>query len=264
MYGRYQLIKKFFRYYLHASDKKGHGVHSPFVFDFIKHVLNDKTEYDIYPKIETRRDALLQDKSFITVEDLGAGPVVNQNLSRQVSKIAAWSLKPKKFAQLLYRMVKYYRPSQVIELGTSLGITTSYLASASEAPVHTLEGAPAIASIARQTFSSLGFKNIIQHTGNFDQTFPPLLPDLVHPAFVFIDGNHRKEPTLNYFKLLLQYADESTILVFDDIHWSEEMEQAWDIIKSDPAVTLSIDLFFIGIVFFRSEFKVKQHFSVRF
>ena len=264
MYGRYQLVKKYFKYYLNASNGKGHGVHSPFVFDFIKHVLTDNVSYDVYTKIENRRRELLQDKSFITVEDLGAGPVVSQPTSRQVKKIAAWSLKPKKYAQLLYRMVNYYRPSQVIELGTSLGITTSYLASNAGVTVHTLEGSQAIASIAEKTFTSLGIKNIKQHIGNFDDIFPPMLPNALHPLFVFIDGNHRKAPTLQYFETVRMHAKESTIIVFDDIHWSEEMEEAWEVIKNDPSVTLSIDLFFIGVVFFRSDFKVKQHFSIRF
>lgn len=264
MYGRYHLIKKYLRYYLHASNGKGHGVHSPFVFDFIKNVINDRYDYDAYGKIESRRKALLQDTSFIRVEDFGAGPVINQKENRQVSKIAARSLKPKKYAQLLYRMIKYYKPLQVIELGTSLGITTAYLASGTNASVHTLEGSPTIAAIAEKTFVSLGIKNIIQHIGNFDDTFPPLLSNIRPPLFVFVDGNHRREPTLRYFQEVLKYADFSTIIVFDDIHWSTEMEEAWDLIKKNSLVTLSIDLFFIGIVFFKSDFKVKQHFSVRF
>jgi len=264
MYGRYQLISKYLHYYINAANGQGHGVHSPFVFDFIKKVLTDTTDYDDYKKIESRRKVLLQNKSFITVEDLGAGSSVSKTSDRQISKIAAWSLKPKKYAQLLYRMVKFYQPRQVIELGTSLGITTSYLAAASPADVYTLEGASAIASLAKETFGSLDLKNISIHTGNFDDTFPLLLPQLRHPAFFFIDGNHRKVPTLHYFRELVKYSDESTIVIFDDIHWSKEMEDAWELIKKDTAVTLSIDLFFIGIVFFRKEFKVKQHFSVRF
>lgn len=264
MYGRYQLIKKFLRYYLQAENGTGHGVHSPFVFDFIKNVLNDKVEYENYAKIEARRKLMLQNNSTITVEDLGAGSAVSTTSARKIKEIAAHSLKPKKYAQLLYRMVKYYQPREVIELGTSLGITTAYLASASDAEVHTLEGARAVAAIANENFAALGLDNITRHMGNFADTFPRLLPSLKHPAFIFIDGNHRKVPTLHYFNHLLGFAEESTIIVFDDIHWSKEMEEAWEIIKLDPAVTLSIDLFFIGIVFFRKDFKVKQHFSVRF
>jgi predicted O-methyltransferase YrrM len=264
MYSRYQLIRKYLHYYIHASNGKGHGVHSPFVFDFIKNVLNDKTSYADYKRIESIRESLLHNKTTIQVEDLGAGSVVNKTDERQICRIAASSLKPRKYAQLLYRMVKYYQPMQVIELGTSLGVTTAYLASAAGSDVHSLEGAAAIAQVAKQNFAALGLTNINLHIGNFDTTFPTLLRSFKNPALVFIDGNHRKLPTLDYFRQLLATADETAILVFDDIHWSADMEEAWELIKSERNVTLSIDLFFIGIVFFRRDFKVKQHFSVRF
>ena len=265
MYSPFQLAKKYLHYYLISSNGKGHGVHSPFVFDFIEKVLNDKKQYDCYHSIEQQRKVLLADKAVIEVEDFGAGSAVIKSNKRVVKDIAASSLKPKKFSQLLFRMVQYYQPKTILELGTSLGITTAYLAAGSnQSKVYTCEGAKNIAAIARQNFEHLNLSNITVAEGDFTNTLPPLLQQLKTVDFAFVDGNHRKIPTLNYFNQLLQVAHPETILIFDDIHWSEEMEAAWAEIVQHPQVTLTIDLFFIGIVIINSNIKVPQHFAIRF
>ena len=265
MYTRSQLAKKYLHYYLTASNGKGHGIHSPFVFDFIKNVINNKTVYPAYQPIEQKRKALLKDSTVIEVEDFGAGSLVIKTKKRVVSAIAASSLKPKKYAQLLYRIVQYYKPETIVELGTSFGITTAYLASANASSnVFTCEGSGAIASIAKQNFEALQLNNVQLTEGDFANTLSPLLLKLNKADFAFIDGNHRKEPTVDYFNQLLKYATPKTILVFDDIHWSAEMEEAWALIKVHPAVTLTIDLFFVSIVFLNPDINHKQHFTIRF
>ena len=265
MYSVTQLAKKYLKYYITASSSKGHGVHSPFVFDFIKFIKNDLKQYDCYNAIEKRRMELLKDTTVIEVEDFGAGSTVIKTNQRRVDQIAASSLKPKKFAQLLFRIVQFYQPNIIIELGTSFGISTAYLASGNKnATLHTLEGASTIARIAQQNFNALGLKNIELIPGDFSVTLPKLLSGIPSPDLVFLDGNHRKIPTLQYFSTFLQVSNPSTILIFDDIHWSKEMEEAWEEIKAHEAVTLTIDLFFIGIVFLRKDFLEKQHFSIRF
>lgn len=265
MYSKFQLGKKYLQYYFTASSGKGHGVHSPFVFDFIKKVLRDNAFYDCYPVIETARKNLLQQKREIEVEDLGAGSSVTRSAKRVVAAIAASSLKPAKYAQLLFRIVHYYKPVMILELGTSFGITTSYLASGNAlANVHTIEGSKAIGALAANTFERVGIKNIRLTTGDFNHVLPMLLPAISPVNLSFIDGNHRKEPTLNYFEQLLNHSTDSSIFIFDDIHWSPEMEEAWTSIKANPAVTLTIDLFFIGIVFINPDFKTPQHFVIRF
>lgn len=265
MYTRFQLAKKYFHYYLSSSNGKGHGIHSPFVFDFVKHVLNDKQNYPAYQPIEKIRKQLLTDSTVIEVEDFGAGSSVIKTNKRVVGAIAASSLKPKKYAQLLYRMVQYYKPTTIVELGTSFGITTAYLASANAASkVFTCEGSAAIASIAKHNIEALQLNNVQLSEGDFAKTLSPLLSNLNTVNFAFADGNHRKEPTLEYFNQLLKHATPATILVFDDIHWSGQMEEAWQAIKQHSAVTLTIDLFFIGIVFFNADINHKQHFTIRF
>lgn len=265
VYTKSQLAKKYLRYYFTASNGSGHGVHSPFVFDFIINVLKDKKKYACYQSIESTRKELLDNNTTIEVEDFGAGSTVMKSNKRKIKDIAASSLKPKKFAQLLYRIAQYYKPTSIIELGTSLGVTTSYLASGNEnASVYTCEGSSSIARIAHQNFNTLQLKNIELIQGNFSEILPALLTRINKVDLAFVDGNHRKEPTLDYFYQLLAHSTNETILIFDDIHWSEEMEAAWQEIQNHPSVMLTIDLFFIGIVLLNNNFKAKQSFSIRY
>jgi len=265
VYSLSRLAKKYISFYSKASSRKGHGIHSPFVFDFIKHIKNDRTQQDAYHPIEKIRKELLKNKSIIPVQDFGAGSAVIKTNDRPVYKIAQSSLKPKRLARLLFRIIKKYEPKTIIELGTSFGITTAYLATARPASaVYSLEGAPAIASIAKKTFEKLSLQNIHLIEGDFNETLPRLLDQLPGFDFAFIDGNHRKAPSLAYFKLFKEKRNNDSILIFDDIHWSREMEEAWDKIRQDEDVTLTLDLFYLGIVFFKKECKVKQHFLLRF
>ncbi|HWB26852.1 MAG TPA: class I SAM-dependent methyltransferase [Chitinophagaceae bacterium] len=265
MYSKFQAAKKYFQYYINAYNGKGHGVHSPFVFEFITRVLNDKRVYPPFKNIEALRARLKQDDTLLTIEDFGAGSRVNSNIHRTVSSIAKSALKQKKFSQLFSRLVNYYQPVTIVELGTSLGITTAYMASAKPGgQVITMEGATQVAAVARKNFAALGLNNITVTEGNFDDTLPGVLQNIPQVGLAFVDGNHRKQPTLQYFEQLLQKSGDDTILVFDDIHWSAEMEEAWEVIQQHGRVTLTIDLFFIGLVFLRKEQKVKQHFAVRF
>ena len=265
MYSKFQLIKKYLRYWLTASNGKGHGIHSPFVFDFVKNVLGDKRKYDHYHIIEKGRKKLLQQSAEIEVEDFGAGSAVIKTSKRAVADIASSSLKPAKYAQLLYRIAQYYQPKTILELGSSFGITTAYLAAGNNnAKIYTIEGSGAIAGIARKTFERVGVKNIELIEGDFNTILPGLLTKLGTIDLAFIDGNHRKEPTIDYFRQLAARSGPGTILLFDDIHWSQEMEEAWALIQQDPCVKLSIDLFFIGIVSFNPGINHKQDFLIRF
>lgn len=265
MYSRFQLVNKYLRYYFTASNGKGHGIHSAFVFDFITRVLNDKTPYPDYNKVEALRKELLHTNTLLEVEDFGAGSSAGGAKRRSIASIVKHAAKPKKYGQLLYRMVKYFQPGNILELGASLGITTSYLSLARpEARLITMEGSKEIVTIAKQNFKAAELKNIKLIEGNFNDTLSSVVQGLSTVDFAFIDGNHRREPTEKYFHQLLSKINNDSIFVFDDLHWSREMEAAWTTIKNDPAVSCSIDLFFMGIVFFRKEFKEKQDFVIRF
>jgi predicted O-methyltransferase YrrM len=200
----------------------------------------------------------------ITVTDLGAGSHVNNNRQKKVSDIAHNALKPPKLAQLLYRLVKDLQPRNIIELGTCLGITSLYLKNAaSNAQLYTLEGCPETAGVAAEVFKSSGTDDIKQVIGNFDDTLPNVIESLDQLDFVFVDGNHQKQATLNYFEWCLPKVEENTLLIFDDIYWSEGMKEAWSIIKSHAQVTVTVDLFWIGLVYFKPN-QAKEDFRIRF
>lgn len=259
---RFNFIKKYIRYYLKSSNE--HSVHSPFVFDLVTKVLYNKEQYYCFPSIEKLRAQLKADNSSVDVLDLGAGTLSKNTVARKVNQIVSTSVKPAKQAQLLFRLVNYFQPQTVLELGTSLGITTLYLANAVKtAQLITIEGSPEIAKKAGQNFEKFKIKNVEQIIGNIDLELTPAIVKLGKLDFVFFDGNHRKQATINYFEQCLKRAHNESVFVFDDIHWSDEMEEAWEYIKQHKEVTCTIDLFFMGLVFFRKE-QAKEHFVIRY
>jgi predicted O-methyltransferase YrrM len=264
MYPPLTLSVKYLEYLFGSSHSKGHGIHSPFVFDFIQKVLNDKTGYPEYAEVDKLRNKLLADNSPVPIEDYGAGSRKGPG-SRSVAQIARVASRSPKYGKLLFRIVRYYKPHYVIELGTSLGVSSAYLGLAGTSSVIvTGEGNYAVASLAKNNFESLGLTNVRIITGNFDNTLPEMVAAIPHVDLAFIDANHRHKPTVAYFNALLKKITGTSILIFDDIHWSAGMESAWNEIKRHPSVMLTVDLFYFGIIFFRPEFKVKQHFRIRF
>jgi predicted O-methyltransferase YrrM len=243
--------------------KTRHGVHSPFVYRLVDQVIYDFHAKKVYPEVESIRQGLLNDDRMITVTDLGAGSHLNKNLIKRVGDIAKNALKPPKLAQLLYRLVADLQPHNIIELGTCLGTTSIYLQEAApQAKVYTLEGCPQTAAIAKEGFDKAGLKDITLITGNFDDTLPAVIDGLEKLDFVFVDGNHQKDATLKYFEWCLPKVHDDTLLIFDDIYWSEGMKEAWAQIKAHPQVTVTVDLFFIGLVYFRSG-QVKEDFIIK-
>jgi predicted O-methyltransferase YrrM len=265
MYSPFRLAIKYVHYYLTAANGKGHGTHSPFIFEFITKVLNDRRDFYSYRLVEALRKQLLADQRTLEVEDMGAGSGFGNTHTRHIADIAKRAAKPAKYGQLLFRIVNHYQCRSVLELGTSLGLTTAYLAFGNaQAPVITCEGSGAIAAAAQKHFAALQLRNIDLRQGNFDHTLPGILAENGCPDLVFFDGNHRKAPTLHYFEQCLAGVKEDTIFIFDDIHWSAEMEAAWKEICAHPQVRATVDLFFVGIVFFRKAFKTPQHFVIRY
>lgn len=265
MYSPLALACKYGAHFLRAKSSKGHGVHSPFVYALLTQVVRDKRHFYFFDHLENLRENLCLSEEVLLVEDHGAGSRTGAQKERTVGQIARSALKPKQWAQLLFRLVHHFQPQQVWELGTSLGLTTAYLAAANAgAQVLSFEGAPAIAAKAAEHHRSLRLSNIELVIGNFDDTLGKALAERPAPQFVFLDGNHQLEPTLRYFQQILPHLDKDAVVVLDDIHWSKEMESAWAKIQADPAVTLTIDLFFIGLVFFRTEQAQKEHFKILF
>ena len=241
-----------------------HGVHSPFVFELFNKVILDETPYYFYDDVESLRSKLLLDDRIINVKDFGTGGKTDQNRKLKISTIAKNFLQSKKNAQLISRLVTHFKPKCILELGTSLGITSLYLALPDKTcKLITLEGCPQTAEIARENFNLFRAENIELICAEFDQSLERALTMTSNIDFIYFDGNHSKEATLKYFEVCLERHNQNSIFVFDDIHWSKEMTDAWSIIKDHPDVRISIDLFQLGLVFFKVGIP-NQHFKLKF
>jgi len=260
----YFAAKSYIKYFFTARHKNGYGIHSPFLFDLITKGLNIKYDEEVFSEIEKQRNKLLTTKNKIVVDDLGAGSKKIKGRTRRISELAKTTLSRKKYVLLLIKLIRYFNCVSVLEMGTSLGITTLYLSSAKKnIYITTIEGEKNIAAIARQNLESGNKKNIRLIVSDFSKALKTLYSNNQYFDMVFIDGNHRYDATLEYFDYLKTLTHNESILVFDDIHWSKEMYHAWQKIISDKAVTLSLDVFQFGIVFFKKELS-KQHFILRY
>jgi len=256
------MLKHFIKYYLRADTK--YRIHSPFVFKLLKDVIEDDRYYYAFDVLNTLRARLLQKNELIEVLDLGAGSRKGQGNKRKISEIAKTSVSPNWQCQFLFRLANQLQPQRVLELGSSLGLSSLALrfGSPASAKLMTLEGSPEIARLAAENFSLLGASNLELIEGPFEKTLPEALKKLEKIDMAFIDGHHLKEPTLLYFEQILPFLNKNAVLVFDDIYWSDEMAEAWLTLKQHPSVILSIDLFWCGLLFFSPDFKEKQHFTL--
>lgn len=254
------MIKSYIAFYFQSGNE--HGLHAPFIFDIYTSAIRPNKFFYPFLKIENLRAQLLANPTNISVTDLGTGSARASNI-RSISTIARSALKKKDIAQIIFRLVNYLQPTHIIDLGTSLGITTAYMACAKpSSQITSFEGCPNIAAEAMKNFKKLGVKNVEVVVGNIDITLPAFIKNTPQLDFVFVDANHTYEATLRYFEICLIKATTETVFVFDDIHWSSEMVMAWEAIKAHQKVTLSIDLFHVGIIFLRTN-QPKQHFVLR-
>ncbi|MGB0917976.1 MAG: O-methyltransferase [Flavobacteriales bacterium] len=253
--------KQYTKYLSKAQNR--HGIHSPFVYALLDEVIYDKTKHAEFSQIEAIRSGLLARKDEIEITDLGAGSTVNKSNIRKVSDIAKNSAKGGKWGELLFRLAKHFQPKTMIELGTSLGIGSLYQSLGNpKGNLTTFEGCPNTAEIAQEQFKSAQINPAIIK-GNFDDTLQPFLDSIEKLDWAFIDGNHQEEPTIQYFEQCLEKCHNGSVLLFDDIYWSKGMAAAWENIKAHDSVTVTLDLFQVGIVFLRKE-QPKQHFTIRY
>jgi len=236
-----------------------HGVHSPFVYNLLTQSLYLQEKKPAFKKIQDYYKAVLSDDKFIKVTDFGAGSRVFKSNKRQVAAIAKNAGISLKRAILLNKLVSYFQFKNGLELGTSVGISSASIAMNNKIQLNTLEGCPETAKIAQKYFKEFNLKNIDLQIGEFSTLVNAFTEKI---DFIYFDGNHQKEPTLKYFNQLLPLAHNNSVFIFDDIHWSKEMEEAWEDIKANPKVRVTIDSFFWGIVFFRKEQEI-EHFTIR-
>lgn len=256
-------LQKYIEYLIHSGHRKGHGVHSPFIFNIVSNLFRNKTPGNVVLSIEKIRKRLTGERKFIKINDLGAGQN-NKSNTRKVSEVARYSGVPQKYGKLLYNLASEFGKNQIIELGTSFGFSTMYMASAvPDCTVYTIEGCGECAGIAKDNFHEAELHNIVQIEGSFDSVLPGLVEKGIRPGMVFIDGNHRKEPVLKYFTILSAMSDENSVIVLDDIYYSAEMTEAWNEIRNNENVSASIDIFRMGIIFFKSNI-THNHYRIRY
>lgn len=255
----FQKIKSYFAFLFKSTNE--HGVHSPFVFNLVTQCFYTKTDPTLKQQFLNYKKLLHNNQNEIEVTDFGAGSIFFKSNKRRIRAIAKNAGITLKRAELLLRLVQYFKPNSILELGTSLGLSTYCLNLGNpQATIVTLEGCPETSKIAADQLQLFRVNSDIK-TGNFEETLPFLLLNKTYDL-IYIDGNHQKEPTISYFNQCLKSIHNDSILIFDDIHWSKEMEEAWEIIKKNPMVTVSIDTYQWGIVFFRKE-QQKEHFIIR-
>ncbi len=258
-------IKSFFRFVRKAQTR--YYIHSPFVFHFAEDLLADRRSYYAFDEIYKLRKELLKSNEKFEHIDMGAGGQDHNKSSRvlkSVNQLAKHASMPAKYGEMLFKLVNKYEPKIILELGTCLGIGTAYMAKpSSKNKVHTIEADPFLVQKAKSNFELLNLGNINTYEGNFDVILPRILAELHTIDLAFIDGNHQYKPTMGYYQAIKQKLNEESIVILDDIHWSSEMEQAWETIKLDKDISLSIDLYRMGILFFRKG-RVREDFSLIF
>lgn len=245
-------FRSYLSYWLDAVDE--HSLHSPFFFDFYTNVLKKKDRHGV-EAFENLRKKLVDDHRPVTGSDPGSG---RNSRSNTIASIARTSLSPVRFSAMYARMISYFKAQTIIELGTSFGINTLYMAQRKDSAVATFEGSPAIADIAQTTFEFAGTRNIQLIRGDIDVTLSSYLQSVRKVDFALMDANHRYKPTLQYFELLLTRLRETSVVVMDDIHYSKDMQKAWSEIKAHKLVYGSADLYRCGILFFDPSLN-KQH-----
>jgi predicted O-methyltransferase YrrM len=255
---------RFIRHRIRVDSK--FDLHSPFVYRIYTRILNDKSGYDEFRSIEKLRYRLLKDQGYIKISDLGAGSgniLWDHRIVPMKVVVKRFCVKPS-YGQLLFRIARCFRPAVMVELGTSLGMGTIYLAMGNpQGQITTIEGYQETAAIARKNFELLGLSNVSQVTGSFDDVLPGLLQQLGKVDLIFINGNHRGKPFLQYFYQYLQHIRDDSVLILDDIHGSGEREEAWKEIRNHSLVTITIDLFRMGLVFFKEGLS-KEDFILQF
>ena len=254
-------LKSYFKFIYKSSNQ--HGIHSPFVYDLITKCFYDKTEFQDYKNLIDYRNKLLESDIEISIEDFGAGSTVFKSNKRKIKDLARIAGSSESDSKLLYRITKYFNPKSILELGTSLAISTNNFATATpNAKITTVEGCKSTFEWNKLYTSKYNFES----TEFINAIFDDYLLELDNSNqfdFIYIDGNHTYEATIRYFETLKKHTHKDSVIVFDDIHWSEGMEKAWNKIIADKTISLSIDTFHFGMVFFRTEQYNKEHFVIR-
>ena len=230
-------------------------------FHSVKKNIFQKEDLEAFSNCENYRNQLLSDNKVITYE------VFSSDHAAKVKDICKIAASKQKWCHFLYQLVKQTDSPSVLEIGTNLGISGSYILEAmkgKKGKFITMEGLPQLCEISSKQFLKIAHESTFEVVqGLYDDTFPKVIAKDLSYNLSFIDGNHKKGPTLEYFNTLKSNIGKTAIFVFDDIYWSDGMKEAWEIIKKDPEVNFSIDLYEQGIVIIDKDESIhNKHFNL--
>ncbi len=258
-----QVFGYIFFFFVATNQKKSKRIANRFVQDFAVSVLFDKKHYSYYGLIESHRKKLEKEKTLIEMKDIGAGSKVIYSNRKTIERVAKCASVNRRTGRLLYRMAYYYQPDKIIELGTSLGISTLYLAAGCpSAKIITIEADHNLAALASGYFTNLGMNNINVINKSFDEALQMFPAKIYEKSIVFIDGNHQKKAVIGYVSFFSSRLREGSMIIIDDINWSAGMRRAWEEIRSDQRYSVAIDLFYLGIIFPGEN--IKENYQMRF
>jgi predicted O-methyltransferase YrrM len=250
-----------FRFFWKARTR--YDIHSPLVAGLVEAVLEDRRHYYAFFDVEVARNKWLADETMIHLPRLGAGSTVSDATQRRAGDILRSTAVSPETGRRLFRLALWLQPKNILELGASMGISTAYLAAAdTRMPLLSIEGNKAVAGKAQAHLNELGLHQVELISGLFDEQLPAALAKLDRLGLLFIDGDHRREAVMKHVRTCLNHRHNDSVFVIADIHWSDDMEQAWSELCALPEVTLSVDFFHFGVLFFKKEIIEKQHFVV--
>lgn len=235
-------IFKYLAHFFHLRHRKGHGIHSPYLFEFVNLVVYNSEKVSVPPGARLEHRRLMKDLSLAGGE------------GRSVRSFVLHSSVSEKKGALLHRIARWFRPEMMVELGTGLGISTLYLATGSPGiPLHSIEGNTQRATFAAHLVNRCQLGPVSIHWGDMDEKLDEILPLMPGRFLAYVDGNHRHDPTVSYVRLLMERAGEEAVIVLDDIYWSRDMHRAWLEIIRWPEIRASIDLYHLGILLLRKD-----------
>ncbi len=261
-------VKSFFGHLLTARTR--YSIHSPFLYHFICQVLNDNYQYDDYLDVEGFREKIAYDRSWFKKMDLGAKGEGRESIIQVSSEVDKITI-PSKYGQLLYRTIRYFGLRYALELGTGFGIGSAYLMKGLQAnrksKLITIEGCPETSNITRKYLENLREENpgteLIMVEGAFEDHLKNALNSIKEIDFLLMDGHHKKEPVIRNFNTVLPYMNNSGVIAIDDINWSPEMKSAWETIIQNSNVSMTVDLYRMGLIFLSPSLP-KSSFKIRF
>ncbi|MCK5135727.1 MAG: class I SAM-dependent methyltransferase [Bacteroidales bacterium] len=242
-------IIKYLEHQLYRRHRKGRGIHPPYLFSFVHDVVFNTPGTDIPHEISEMHRNLWKDRTMIGERTVG-------------SFVCGSSVSPR-YGELLFRITRWFCPDMILELGTGLGVSTMYLGQGYPGvPLHSIEGNTERAAFAAQLVCRCHLEQVSIHWGDLDRKLEEILPQLDGRFVAFVDANHSYEPTIRYVRAILEKAGDEAVIIMDDIYWSRGMSRAWKEVISWPGISVSIDLFHMGILLLRKDLN-KAHVKIK-